>query len=282
MSLFPPNNVSGRASYIDRRKEIIVNKQYLQELFDVAGKVALISGATGGFGKAASKALAAAGAKVMMTGRTAAKLEPVAKEIAAQGGQAAFLAGDPSVHADVTQIVKGTVKAFDGIDILITAAGVNKPGFIQEQSDDEWQMIMDANLKGTYLFCKEVGKVMIEQRRGGKVILLGSVRGDLGLSRYTGYCPSKGAVHLLAKTLACEWGPHKINVNCIAPAVFRTELTQWIYDDPVVHKTFLSRIPIGRLGEPEDFIGSVIFLSSKASDWMTGSIVHVDGGYAAG
>ena len=282
MSLFPPNNVSGRASYIDRRKEIIVNKQYLQELFDVAGKVALISGATGGFGKAASKALAAAGAKVMMTGRTAAKLEPVAKEVAAQGGQAAFLAGDPSVHTDVTQIVKGTVKAFDGIDILITAAGVNKPGFIQEQSDDEWQMIMDANLKGTYLFCKEVGKVMIEQRRGGKVILLGSVRGDLGLSRYTGYCPSKGAVHLLAKTLACEWGPHKINVNCIAPAVFRTELTQWIYDDPVVHKTFLSRIPIGRLGEPEDFIGSVIFLSSKASDWMTGSIVHVDGGYAAG
>lgn len=282
MSLFPPNNVSGRASYIDRRKEIIVNKQYLQELFDVTGKVALISGATGGFGKAASKALAAAGAKVMMTGRTAAKLEPVAKEIAAQGGQAAFLAGDPSVHADVTQIVKGTVKAFGGIDILITAAGVNKPGFIQEQSDDEWQMIMDANLKGTYLFCKEVGKVMIEQGRGGKVILLGSVRGDLGLSRYTGYCPSKGAVHLLAKTLACEWGPHKINVNCIAPAVFRTELTQWIYDDPVVHKTFLSRIPIGRLGEPEDFIGSVIFLSSKASDWMTGSIVHVDGGYAAG
>jgi NAD(P)-dependent dehydrogenase (short-subunit alcohol dehydrogenase family) len=282
MSLSPPNNVSGRASYIDRRKEIIVNKQYLQELFDVAGKVALISGATGGFGKAASKALAAAGAKVMMTGRTAAKLEPVAKEIAAQGGQAAFLAGDPSVHADVTQIVKGTVKAFGGIDILITAAGVNKPGFIQEQSDDEWQMIMDANLKGTYLFCKEVGKVMIEQKRGGKVILLGSVRGDLGLSRYTGYCPSKGAVHLLAKTLACEWGPHKINVNCIAPAVFRTELTQWIYDDPVVHKTFLSRIPIGRLGEPEDFIGSVIFLSSKASDWMTGSIVHVDGGYAAG
>jgi len=282
MSLFPPNNVSGRASYIDRRKEIIVNKQYLQELFDVTGKVALISGATGGFGKAASKALAAAGAKVMMTGRTAAKLEPVAKEVAAQGGQAAFLAGDPSVHTDVTQIVKGTVKAFGGIDILITAAGVNKPGFIQEQSDDEWQMIMDANLKGTYLFCKEVGKVMIEQRRGGKVILLGSVRGDLGLSRYTGYCPSKGAVHLLAKTLACEWGPHKINVNCIAPAVFRTELTQWIYDDPVVHKTFLSRIPIGRLGEPEDFIGSVIFLSSKASDWMTGSIVHVDGGYAAG
>ena len=280
--LVPPRNINDRASSMSGTEETIMNRKYLQDLFDVTGKVALITGATGGFGRAASRALAAAGAKVMLTGRTAAKLEPVAKEIAAKGGQVAFLDGDPIVHSDVTRIVKGTVEVFGGIDILITAAGVNKPGLIHQQSDDEWQMIMDANVKGTYLFCKEVGKVMMEQGRGGKVILLGSVRGDLGLNRYTGYCPSKGAVHLLAKTLACEWGPHKINVNCIAPAVFRTELTQWIYDDPVVHKTFLSRIPIGRLGEPEDFIGSVIFLSSKASDWMTGSIVNVDGGYMAG
>lgn len=259
-----------------------MNKQNVLDLFDITGKVALVTGATGGFGRAASKALAAAGVKVMLTGRTAPKLEEIVKEIKADGGQASFLTGDPAIHDDVTRVVKGTVDVYGGIDILITAAGVNKPGFIQEQSDEEWDMIMDANVKGTYLFCKETGKVMIAQGRGGKVILLGSVRGELGLNRYTGYCPSKGAVHLLAKTLGCEWGPHKINVNCIAPAVFRTELTQWIYDDPVVHKTFLSRIPIGRLGEPEDFIGSVIFLSSKASDWMTGSIVYVDGGYTAG
>jgi NAD(P)-dependent dehydrogenase (short-subunit alcohol dehydrogenase family) len=282
MPVLSASSLSDRASLIGCKEETMMNKQYLQDLFDISGKVALITGATGGFGKAAAKALAAAGARVMLTGRTAAKLEPIAKEIAAEGWQVAFLAGEIIVHDDVKRIVKGTVDAFGGLDILVTAAGVNKPGFIQEQSDDEWQMIMDANVKGTYLFCKEAGKVMIEQGRGGKVILLGSVRGDLGLSRYTGYCPSKGAVHLLAKTLACEWGPHKINVNCIAPAVFRTELTQWIYDDPVVHKTFLGRIPIGRLGEPEDFIGSVIFLSSKASDWMTGSIMHVDGGYSAG
>jgi NAD(P)-dependent dehydrogenase (short-subunit alcohol dehydrogenase family) len=255
-----------------------MNKQNILDLFDVTGKVALISGATGGFGKAAAAALVAAGAKVMITGRSVPKLEACLK----QTGAAAYLAGDPAIHDEVTRIVKGTVDAMGGIDILITAAGVNKPGAITEQPDDEWQMIMDANVKGTYLFCKEVGKVMIEQGRGGKMILLGSVRGLLGLSRYTGYCPSKAAVHLLAKTLGCEFGPHKINVNCIAPAVFRTELTQWIYDDPGVHKTFLGRVPIGRLGEPEDFIGSVIFLSSKASDWMTGSIMYVDGGYTAG
>lgn len=259
-----------------------MKKQDILDLFDVTEKVAIITGATGGFGAAAAKALAAAGAKVMLTGRNTAKLEEYTKEIVAEGGTAAFSKGDPAVHDDVTRVVKATVDTFGGIDILITAAGVNKPGFIHEQSDDEWQMMMDANVKGTYLFCKEVGKVMIAQARGGKVILLGSVRGDLGLSRYTGYCPSKGAVHLMAKTLGCEWGPHKINVNCIAPAVFRTELTQWIYNDPAVHKTFLGRIPIGRLGEPEDFIGSVIFLSSRASDWMTGSVMYVDGGYTAG
>jgi NAD(P)-dependent dehydrogenase (short-subunit alcohol dehydrogenase family) len=255
-----------------------MNKQTILDLFDVTGKVALITGATGGFGKAATAALVAAGAKVMVTGRSKDKLEACVKETGAAG----YITGDPALHDDVTKIVKGTVEVLDGIDILITAAGVNKPGAITEQPDEEWDMIMDANVKGTYLFCKEVGKVMVAQGRKGKMILLGSVRGQLGLSRYTGYCPSKAAVHLLAKTLGCEFGPHKINVNCIAPAVFRTELTQWIYDDPAVHKTFLGRIPIGRLGEPEDFIGSVIFLSSAASDWMTGSIMYVDGGYTAG
>src|SRR5512140_216764 len=162
-----------------------MNKQSILDLFDVTGKVALITGATGGFGKAAATALAAAGAKVMATGRSKEKLEACVKET----GAAAYLVGDPAVHGDVTRIVKGTVEALGGIDILITAAGVNKPGAINEQPDEEWQMIMDANVKGTYLFCKEVGKVMVEQGRGGKMILLGSVRGLLGLSRYTGYCP---------------------------------------------------------------------------------------------
>ncbi len=255
-----------------------MNKQTILDLFDVTGKVALITGATGGLGKAAVTALAAAGAQVVITGRTLSKLE----ECARQTGAKACFAGEPAKEADVTRVVQATVDAFGGIDILVTAAGVNKPGAIHEQPADEWQMIMDANVKGTYLFCKEVGKAMIARGQGGKMILVGSVRGLLGLSRYTGYCPSKAAVHLLAKTLGCEFGPHGINVNCIAPAVFRTELTQWIYDDPNVKKTFLSRIPIGRLGEPEDFVGTVIFLSSKASDWMTGSIVYVDGGYTAG
>ncbi len=259
-----------------------MNKKEIQDLFEVSGKVALITGATGGFGRAAAKGLAAAGAKVMATGRSLATLEGVVQEIRKEGGQAASSPGNPVDPEDVQRVVKNTVETFGGVDILVTAAGINKVKPIVEQSVEDWQEIMDVNVKGTYLFCKEVGKVMIKQGRGGKVILVGSARGHLGLANYTAYSPSKGAVHLLAKTLGCEWGPHKINVNAIAPTVFRTALTQWMFDDNAFYMNFLKRIPIGRLGEPEDFIGTVIFLSSKASDFMTGAIVDVDGGYTAG
>jgi NAD(P)-dependent dehydrogenase (short-subunit alcohol dehydrogenase family) len=218
----------------------------------------------------------------MATGRSDETLQPLVKKIEAAGGEAAYSSGSPIDHDDVKRVVNQTVKKFGGIDILITAAGVNKPGPITDQPLEEWEMIMDANVKGTYLFCKEVGKVMIDQGRGGKVILLGSARGKLGMANYTAYSPSKGAIHLMAKSLGCEWGPHKINVNAIAPTIFRTALTQWMFDDQAFYKNFLKRIPIGRLGEPEDFIGTLIYLSSKASDFMTGAVLCVDGGYAAG
>jgi len=254
----------------------------VKDLFDVSGKVALITGATGGFGCAVSKGLAQAGVKIMATGRGEEKLTSLVEEIEKEGGIAAFSAGSPIDSEDVKRVIKETVDRFGGIDILITAAGVNKPNPIVDQPLEEWEMIMDANVKGTWLYCKEVGKVMIEQGKGGKVILLGSARGELGMANYTGYSPSKGAVHLLAKSLGCEWGQYGINVNAIAPTVFRTALTQWMFDDDAFYKNFLKRIPIGRLGEPEDFLGTVIFLSSKASDFLTGSIICADGGYTAG
>jgi NAD(P)-dependent dehydrogenase (short-subunit alcohol dehydrogenase family) len=253
-----------------------------QSLFDVSEKVALITGATGGFGQASAKALAKAGAKVMLAGRTAEKLEPVAREIQDAGGTAAFVAGQPQEPADVMRTVKATVETFGGVDILITSAGLNRVHPITEFPLEEWEEVMDVNVKGSWLACKEVGRVMIEQGRGGKVILVSSTRGLLGLGNYSAYCPSKAAVQLLARSLAWEWGKHHINVNAIAPTVFRTGLTQWMFDDKEFYKTILTRIPIGRLGEPEDFIGSVIFLASKASDFMTGAVLYVDGGYTAG
>ena len=251
-------------------------------LFSVESKVAIITGATGGFGKAASLGLAQAGAKVVLTGRSESKLKPLYDEIKAMGAEVSYAAGSPDNHDDVKRVVAHAVDTFGGVDILVTAAGYNKPGAIIEQPLEEWEEIMDANVKGTYLFCKEVGKAMIEQGRGGKVIIVSSARGALGMANYSAYSPSKGATNLLTKSLACEWGSHGINVNAIGPTVFRTDLTQWMFEDDQVYKKFLTRIPIGRLGEPEDFIGSVIYLSSKASDFLTGAVIYVDGGYTAG
>ncbi len=259
-----------------------MKKEDVTNLFDISGKVALVTGATGGFGVVAAKALAAAGAKVMLSGRAIDKLESYKKEIISDGGIADYCAGDAVNCMDVIRVVNTTVDTFGGIDIYLSASGISKPAPIVDQPVEEWQLVMNTNINGTYLFCKEVGKVMIQQGRGGKVILLGSARGHLGMANYSAYSPSKGAIHLLAKSLGCEWGKYKINVNAIAPTVFRTALTQWMFDDSAFYTNFLRRIPIGRLGEPEDFIGSVIFLSSKASDFMTGAIVDVDGGYCAG
>jgi NAD(P)-dependent dehydrogenase (short-subunit alcohol dehydrogenase family) len=218
----------------------------------------------------------------MATGRSDSKLAPLVEELKSAGADAIYCAGKPDSHDDVKKVVDETVKAFGGIDILVTAAGVSIVKPIVDMPVEDFETVMDANVNGTWLFCKEVGKVMIEQGRGGKVVLVGSARGELGLANYSAYATSKGAVHLLAKTLGCEWGQHKINVNAIAPTVFRTALTQWMFEDDAFYKNFLKRIPIGRLGEPEDFVGSVIYLCSRASDFMTGAIVALDGGYLAG
>ncbi len=254
----------------------------LDKVFDIKGKVALITGATGGFGAIACKTMVAAGAKVMLTGRSEGTLGALADEITAAGGTASYSAGSPDDYEAVQKVVKQTVNAFGGIDILITAAGVNKVATIAEQPVEDWETVINVNYKGTYLFCKEAGKAMIEQGRGGKVIIVSSARGNLGMAGYTAYSSSKAAVNLLTKSLGCEWGPHKINVNALAPTVFRTALTQWMFDDEAFYKNFLRRIPIGRLGEPEDFCGILLYLASSASDFMTGSIIDIDGGYAAG
>ena len=250
------------------------------DLFDVAGKVAIVTGASGSLGSAVSRGLADAGARVMLTGRSKDTLAPLADEITASGGVADFEVGAPDGHDAVTNVVAATTKRLGPVDVLVAAAGMNKPAPIVEQTVDEWEEIVSSQLKTAWLYCKEAGKVMIEHG-GGKVILIGSQRGLLGMANYAAYSPAKAAVHLLTRTLAAEWGPSNIQVNCLAPGLFRSGLTEWMWEDDATYQRLLGRVPHGRLGEPEDFIGPVIFLSSKASDWMTGAILNVDGGYTA-
>lgn len=257
------------------------------ELFDISGRSAVVTGATGAFGKAASRALAAAGARVTVAGGSTDKLDELASEISAAGADVQRVARRPESEDDAEAIVEAAARAHGGVDIVVTASGMNKVAPIVEQPVEDWQAVIDANLKGSWLVCRAAGRRMLEQGRGGKVVLVSSTRGKLGHpAGYSAYCPSKAAVDLLTRTLACEWGPSRINVNAIAPTVFRSDLTAWMYgDDPkgkATREGMLSRIPLGRLGEPEDFVGALLYFVSPASDFCTGQILYVDGGYTAG
>ena len=255
-------------------------------VFDLTGRSAVVTGATGAFGEQAAYALAGAGAHVTLAGANAEKLQAVAQAILDAGGATATVARRPATEEDVEAIVAAAASAGGGLDIVVAGSGTNIPSPIVDQDPADWDAVMDANVRQSWLLCRAAGRVMIPQGRGGKVILMSSTRGALGLANYTAYCPSKAAVDLLTKALAVEWGPHGINVNAIAPTVFRSDLTAWMYAEegngPAVRENMLRRIPLGRLGEPTDFHGAVQLLASSASDFMTGSVVYLDGGYTAG
>ena len=261
----------------------MVEKQFVNNLFDVKGKVAIITGATGAFGKAIAFGYGFAGMKIFVTGRSEEKCKALCDELKAEGIECGYSTGDPAIEDDVIKVVNDAVSSFGEINVLVTAAGYNNPKPIVEQDLTEWKKIMDSDVQGTWLYFKYVGQQMIEQGKGGKVIMVSSARSKMGMANYTGYCTAKAGIDLMAQSLACEWtAKYKINVNTINPTVFRSDLTEWMFDkESAVYKNFLRRLPIGRLGEPEDFIGPCIFLASRASDFMTGANVAVEGGYWA-
>jgi NAD(P)-dependent dehydrogenase (short-subunit alcohol dehydrogenase family) len=256
-------------------------------LFDLSGRSALITGATGALGSVSARALAAAGAKVTLAGGNAEALEQLGSELRGADAEVEMVARRPEELEDAEAMVKATVDAHGRLDLLVTASGTNSPEPIVDQDPESFDAIINANLRGTWLVCKAAGRRMIEQGDGGKTVLVSSTRGKLGMAAgYTGYCASKGAVNLLTRTLAWEWGAAGINVNAIAPTVFRSHLTAWMYDEDgpgkSVREGMLARIPLGRLGEPEDFVGALIYFLSPASSFCTGQILYIDGGYTAG
>src|SRR6266849_1690944 len=221
-------------------------------LFDIRGKTAIVTGATGAFGALASKVLAGAGANVVLCANNAT-----------------------------------AVKKFGRVDILVVASGQNKVSKIVDQKPEDFLDVMDANVTQSWLIARAAGRQMLKQGQGGKVILMSSARGLLGHpAGYTAYCASKSAVDGITKALGCEWGDSGITVNALGPTVFRSPLTQWMFEDSDRAKTvragFLTRVPKGRLGEPADLAGPLLFLASKASDFYTGHVLYADGGYTAG
>ena len=242
-------------------------------LFDIRGKTAIVTGASGAFG-----ALAASKTD---------ELKNVAAECVALGGKAEIIAKRPSSESNCDDIVNTAVTKFGRLDILVVASGLNKVSKIVDQKADDFLDVMDANVTQSWLMARAAGRQMLKQGSGGKVILTSSARGLLGHpAGYTAYCASKSAVDGITKALGCEWGETGITVNALGPTVFRSPLTAWMYEDTDrardVRKGFLARVPKGRLGEPSDLAGPLLFLASAASDFYTGHILYADGGYTAG
>lgn len=260
---------------------VAIEKSFVESLFSVQGKVALVTGATGALGSVLAKSYGYAGAKVFITGRNEGKLQALEAECRAEGIDCAYFVGDPAVEGDVIAAVDACVKAFGEINILAVCHGYNKPQPILEQSVEDWQKIMDADCKSVYIVLKYVAAQMVAQGKGGKMVVVTSQRSKRGMAGYTGYCTSKGGADLMVSSLACELSAqHHINVNSLCPTVFRSELTEWMFDpDSPVYQNFLKREPIGRLAEPADFVGYALFLSSDASNYITGANCDCSGGY---
>ena len=258
-----------------------VSKDFVNNMFSIEGKVALVTGATGALGCVLAKAYGYAGCKVFMTARNAKKLQALEDEFKAEGIDCAYFAADPAQEEDVKALIKAAVEKYGEINILAIAHGYNKPANVLEQSVADWQYIMDADCKSVYIVAKFVAEQMVAQGKGGKMVITTSQRSKRGMAGYTGYCTSKGGADLMVNCLACDLtAQYGINVTSLGPTVFRSDLTEWMFDpNTAVYKNFLAREPIGRLGEPADFVGYALFLSSAASDFITGANCDCSGGY---
>lgn len=254
-------------------------------LFDIAGKVAIVTGASGAFGAVAAQVLAGAGARLALVAGNAKALAETAD--ACGGAEILSVNARPSDEAACEKIVADTVERFGRVDILVVASGKNDVAKINDMAPARFSDVMDVNVTQSWLMARAATRQMLAQGDGGKIVLMSSARGLLGHpAGYTAYCASKAAIDGVTRALGCELGPTGITVNAIAPTVFRSPLTAWMFEETenaqAVRKGFLARLPKGRLGEPEDLAGPLLFLVSKASDFYTGHILYADGGYTAG
>ena len=250
------------------------------QLFSLEGKVALVVGGTRGLGQAMALGLAAAGADVCVCSRGPRGLKETSEAIRSFGRKGTHFAADVTDELQVEALVAHMVETYGRIDILVNSQGVVALQPTEEFDTEAWQHVIDVNVKSLFLCCKHVGRVMLKQGKG-KIINISSVRGFQGRVGDPTYAPSRGAVNQLTRSLAIEWGPKGINVNAIAPAFTRTAMAAPTLDDPVKKAWVLSRIPMGRTGELEDFFGPVVFLASDASSFVNGHVLMVDGGWLA-
>ena len=249
----------------------------IKDLFRIDEQVAVITGAGRGLGRAMAVALAQAGADCVLVARRRADLDETAAAVQKVGRRAIVVPGDVTDPAVAPAAVQAALKERGRVDILVNNAGLYHMQDIEQTSLEDWRRVLDVNLVGSFLFAKAVGP-QFKQQRHGKVINVASVLGVKGVGGATAYCAAKGGVILFTRSLAAEWAPHGIGVNAIAPGLFKTDMSKGVFDNPDFYQQLLAGIPRGRHGEPEDLAGTVVYLSSAASDHMIGQVLHVDGG----
>ncbi len=254
-----------------------------QDLFSIKGKTAIITGAASGIGNGIAKAYCSLGCNVTIVDIKKEAVNQLVNELARLEGQALGFVCDVTNADQVTNAVKSTVKKFGRVDILVNNAGIGKRAKAEEMTDEQWDTVLNINLKGTFLFSREVGKQMIAQGDGGRIINIASIAALVGVETgNANYAASKGGMVAMSRCLAVEWAKHNILVNTIVPSHTRTPLIEnLIKQKPGTEEYFLNNILLGRLGEVNDLVGPAVFLASKASEFITGQVLIVDGGHTA-
>lgn len=255
-----------------------MNNFDMNALFGLNGKTAIVTGASKGIGREIALLLANCGANVALIARNENDLIDVAKEIEAIGRKALCVPFDLTKTAEIPEMIKSINESFGSIDILINNAGTNIPKSIGDVTEEDWDKVIDINLKSVFFTTKAVGDYMNKQN-GGKVINVSSQMAFVGYYKRSVYSTSKGGITQLTKSLAIEWAPYHINVNAVAPTFIETPMTKGMFEDESFKKDVLGRIPLGRLAKIEDLYGAFAYLASNAADMVTGHTIVVDGGW---
>ncbi len=247
---------------------------------DLKGRNAIVTGAGKGIGKAISLALATSGAKVFAVSRTMKDLEAVKEEIMKEGGDCSAISCDVQNVTQIGQMVEQACSEAKRIDILVNSAGVNIQSHVLDVTEEQWDTIMNTNLKGAFFVSQAVAKNM-KQYKQGRIINITSQMAFVGFYKRVAYCASKGGLTQATKAMAVELAEYNIKVNCVAPTFLKTPLTEPMFKDKDFYEEVISRIPLGKIGTPDDVVGGVMYLASDSAELVTGSTILVDGGWVA-